>query len=158
MHSIFAPSFRRGAQALAILAEHGVDQPWDCPHCRDPQKPQTPIYTHIGHTAKRPCGDYTGCVFERGPHSIQATDDPAFRGLGSEFQAMESHCGQIEWSPAGWTLIATGGAGTKTKTQFLRLTNYPIYAAQFHIEMEGTPESSRRIMSNFLKLAHQQGN
>jgi hypothetical protein len=37
-----------GAQGLAILAEVGVDHRWDCPHCRDPLAPQTPIYTHIG--------------------------------------------------------------------------------------------------------------
>jgi len=28
-----------------------------------------------------------------------------------------------------------------------------IYAAQFHIEIEGTPKSSQRIMANFLKEA-----
>jgi hypothetical protein len=33
----------------------------------------------------------------------------------------------------------------------------PIYAAQFHIEMEGTPESSRQIMGNFLGLARAWG-
>ena len=143
-----------GAQGLAILAETGGNQPWDCPHCRDPMKPKTPIYTHIGHTAQRPCGDYSGCVFERGPHWVRAvTDDPVFKNLPREFQAMESHCGQIEWPPAGWSLIATAGPGTKTKTQCLRLNGRPIYAAQFHIEMAGTPEISRQIMGNFLALA-----
>lgn len=147
-----------GAQGLAILAEHGVDRPWDCPHCRDAQHPRTPIYTHIGHTARRPCGDYSGCIFERGPHWVRAvTDDPAFRNLPREFQAMESHCGQIEWPPKGWGLIATAGRDSKTKTQCLRMNDRPIYAAQFHIEMEGTPESSRIIMSNFLALAREWG-
>jgi len=143
-----------GAQGLAILAETGVENPWDCPHCRDPKNPKTPIYSHIGHTAQRPCGDYSGCIFERGPHWVRAlTDDPVFRNLPREFQVMESHCGQIEWPPKGWSLIATAGQGSKTKTQCIRLDNCPIYAAQFHIEMDGTPEASKQIMSNFLAAA-----
>src|SRR5690606_23110300 len=28
-----------GGQILAILEETGVDQPWDCPRCRDPKAP-----------------------------------------------------------------------------------------------------------------------
>jgi hypothetical protein len=147
-----------GAQGLAILAETGVDKPWDCPHCRDPKNPRTPIYTHIGHTAQRPCGDYSGCVFERGPHRVRAvTDDPVFKNLGRDFEVMESHCGQIEWPPVGWSLIATAGNGTKTKAQCLRLNNRYIYAAQFHIEMKGTPETSKQIMGNFLALARAWG-
>ena len=143
-----------GAQGLAILAETGVDQPWDCPHCRDPQNPKLPIYTHIGHTGERACGDYSACIHERGPHEVvKVGDDPVFRGLPSAFQVMESHCGQIEWPPAGWSLVATAGGGTLTKTQCLRLDGRPIYAAQFHIEMAGTSENSRQIMSNFLALA-----
>ena len=143
-----------GAQGLAILAENGVDKPWDCPHCRDPKNPKTPIYTHIGHTAQRPCGDYSDCVFERGPYEVRTTvADPVFNNLPKEFRVMESHCGQIEWPPAGWSLIATAGEGTKTKVQCLRQNERPIYAAQFHIEMAGTPEVSKQIMGNFLKLA-----
>jgi uncharacterized repeat protein (TIGR03806 family) len=143
-----------GAQGLAILEENGVDQPWDCPQCRNPEHPLLPIYTHIAGSVKRRCGDYTGCVFERGPNTIrQLTADPVFRGLPIEFRVMESHCGQIEWPPRGWELIATCGAGGRTKTQCLRLKGHPIYAAQFHIEMNGTPESSRRIMNNFLNMA-----
>ena len=83
----------------------------------------------------------------------QVASDPVFRGLPTEFRAMESHCGQIEWPPKGWELIATRGEGGKTKTQCLRLKNYLIYAAQFHIEMEGTPASSKRIMENFLAMS-----
>lgn len=147
-----------GAQGLAILAEHGVEQPWDCPHCRDPKAPKTPIYTHIGHTTQRPCGDYSGCVFERGPHWVRAlTEDPAFKHLPAEFQVMESHCGQIEWAPKGWSLIATAGRGSKTKTQCLRRDDRPVYAAQFHIEMDGTPAASWQIMSNFLAMARAWG-
>lgn len=143
-----------GGQGLAILAETGVDKPWDCPHCRDPKNPLTPIYTHIGHTAQRPCGDYSGCIFERGLHWVRAlTDDPVFKHLPREFQVMESHCGQIEWPPKGWSLIATAGQGSKTKTQCIRMNDRPIYAAQFHIEMNGTPEASKQIMSNFLAVA-----
>jgi hypothetical protein len=146
-----------GAQGLAILAEVGVDQPWDCPHCRDPRAPKTPIYTHIGHTGIRPCGDYSACIFERGPHQVKRlTDDPVFQGLPELFTVMESHCGQIEWPPKGWELIATAGPGAKTKTQCLRVSGFPIYAAQFHIEMESTPEVSRRIMGNFLATARRE--
>jgi hypothetical protein len=147
-----------GAQGLAILAETGVDRPWDCPHCRDPKDPKLPIYTHIGHTARRPCGDYSGCVFERGPHNIlQLADDPVFAGLPREFGTMESHCGQIAWAPRGWVRIATKGSGGLTPTQCIRVRDRFIYAAQFHIEMEGTPASSRVLMGNFLKLARQWG-
>jgi hypothetical protein len=106
-----------GAQGLAILAEVGVDHPWDCPHCRDRNAPKTPIYTHIGHTGTRPCGDYSACIFERGPQPVKRlTADPVFDGLPDVFTVMESHCGQIDWPPAGWELIATGGPGAKTKT------------------------------------------
>jgi hypothetical protein len=143
-----------GAQGLAILAEQGTEKPWDCPHCRDPRAPRLPIYTHIGHTAKKPCGDYSGCVFERGPHNVlQAANDPIFAGLPREFRAVESHCGQIEWAPPGWLLIATRGQDALTRTQALRVKDRYIYAAQFHIEMDGTPETSRAIMGNFLRLA-----
>jgi hypothetical protein len=145
-----------GAQGLAILAERGVDQDWDCPHCRDPQHPKNPIYTHIGHTGTKPCGDYSACIFERGPHTVrQLTHDPAFIGLPDQFEAMESHCGQIEWPPAGWELVIGAGAGTLTKTQCLKVKDHCIYAAQFHIEMAGTAVTSRRIMGNFLRLAKQ---
>jgi hypothetical protein len=147
-----------GAQGLAILAEQGTDKPWDCPHCRDPKAPKSPIYGHIGHTAAKACGDYSGCLFERGPTNIlQAADDPAFAGLPREFRAVESHCGQIEWPPRGWVLIATAGQGALTKTQCLRVKGRYIYAAQFHIEMDGTPETSRAIMGNFLRLAKEWG-
>ncbi|HAM73400.1 MAG TPA: hypothetical protein DCM86_17340 [Verrucomicrobiales bacterium] len=144
-----------GAQGLALVSEYGVDRPWDCPHCRDPRHPKTPLYGHIGHTASRPCGDYTGCVFERGEHEILSIGgaDLAFAGLPARFRAMESHCGQIEWVPRGWRLIATAGAGTLTRVQCLRLGDRPVYAAQFHIEMAGTPAVSRQIMGNFLHLA-----
>jgi hypothetical protein len=143
-----------GAQGLAILAEVGVDRPWDCPHCRDPKNPKTPIYTHIGHTGQRACGDYSACIFERGAHLVRKTgNDAVFRGLPREFEVMESHCGQIEWPPVGWALIATAGTGSLTKTQCLRVKNRPIYAAQFHIEMSGTPETSKLIIANFLQLA-----
>ena len=73
-----------GAQGLAILAETGIEQPWDCPHCRDPKKPRLPIYTHIGHEQHDrllKCGDYSACIHERGPHDIaKVGDDPVFRG------------------------------------------------------------------------------
>ena len=75
-------------------------------------------HNHIGHTAQRPCGDYSACIFERGPHTVRvSTADPVFKQLPKEFRVMESHCGQIEWPPAGWTLIATAAEGT-TKQEF----------------------------------------
>jgi hypothetical protein len=143
-----------GAQGLAIVSEHGTAQPWDCPHCRDPRNPRTPIYGHIAHTARRPCGDYSGCVFERGLHAIrQAAPDPAFRSLPEVVQLMESHCGQIEYVPRGWSLVATGGEGTRTRIQCLRRSDRYIYAAQFHLEMAGAEETARKIIGNFLRLA-----
>jgi hypothetical protein len=147
-----------GAQGLAILAEHGTGQPWDCPHCRDPKASKTPIYGHIGHTAKKPCGDYSSCRFERGVYQVRQTaEDPVFAGLQREFPVMESHCGQIEWPPKGWVQVATAGPGTLTKMQCLRVRDRYIYAAQFHIEMDGTPATSRAIMGNFLRLAQTWG-
>ena len=143
-----------GAQGLAILSDTGADKPWDCPHCRDSKNPRTPIYGHIGHTASCPCGDYSGCIFERGLHTVrQAAKDPAFQGLEAEFQVMESHCGQIEYAPRGWVLVTEGGPGTKTRVQCIRRADRYVYAAQFHIEMEGARDSSRRIVGNFLRLA-----
>jgi hypothetical protein len=143
-----------GAQGIAVLEQYGVDREWDCPHCRDPKHPKTPIYGHIGHTDKRPCGDYSACVFERGPTKVrQLTHDPVFAGVPEEFVTMESHCGQIEWAPNGWVQIAGAGAGAKTKMQAMRRKDRPIYAAQFHIEMDGAPESANRIMGNFLNMA-----
>jgi hypothetical protein len=147
-----------GAQALAIIADSGVDHEWDCPHCRDPKNPKTPIYTHIGHTESKKCGDYSGCIFERGPHRVGIIkDDPVFAELGSEFQVMESHCGQIAYMPPGWEWLIGPGAGTLTKHQAFRRIDCPIYAAQFHIEMSGTPETSNRIMKNFLAIAREWG-
>lgn len=142
-----------GAQGLALVSEYVVDQTWDCPHCRDPRNPKTPLYTHIGHPlgVALACGKYDHCIFERSPFAVRRLgNDSAFAGLPEEFTVMESHCGQIAWAPKGWELIATAGPTGLTKTQCLRLGGYPIYAAQFLIEMAGTPEVSRRIMGNFL--------
>jgi hypothetical protein len=147
-----------GAQGLAILEDVGVDSPWDCPHCRDPNDPKLPIYTHIGHTEMKPCGDYSCCISERGRFNIlQLARDPVFEGLAEEFQVMQYHCGQIEYAPKGWMMIATKGSGAMTKMQCMRVEDRPIYAAQFHIEKEGTPENSRILMSNFLGIAKQWG-
>ena len=111
----------RRSAGLALVAEYGVEKPWDCPHCRDPHRPKSPLYTHIGH---RPgtleCGKYDHCVFERGSFSSRKVrDDPVFAGLPDEFPVMESHCGQIAWAPKGWQLIATAGPDGLTKTQCL---------------------------------------
>jgi hypothetical protein len=147
-----------GAQGLAILDDIGMKRPWDCPRCRDPKNPLLPIYTHIGHTGPAVCGDYSKNIFERGKFNVrQAARDPAFAGLPREFEIMESHCGQIDYVPKGWQLVVTRGNGAKTKNQCLRVTDRYIYAAQFHMEQEGTPENSRTIMTNFLGLAKQWG-
>jgi hypothetical protein len=147
-----------GAQAFAIVEDVGVDRPWDCPHCRDPKNPKLRIYTHIGHTGQRPCGDYSCCIGERGAYNVrQSVRDPVFQGMPEEFQIMEAHVGQIEYLPEGWTRIATKGTGGKTPMQCMRVKDRYIYAAQFHMEKDGTPEDSRAIMSNFLRLAREWG-
>jgi hypothetical protein len=143
-----------GAQGLAILSEVGTAKPWDCPFCRDPANPKTPIYGHIRHLQPGRCGDYSGCLFERGKYTVRLRrPDPAFAGLPREFEIMESHCGQIEYVPRGWLHLVENGPGGHTRIQCLRRADRPIYAAQFHIEMDGTPQNSRRIMDNFLKVA-----
>ena len=68
---------------------------------------------------------------------------------------MESDSGQIEWAPRGWLLIATAGEGAKTRVQCIRREDRPVHAAQFHREMEGAPESSRKLMADFLCEARQ---
>lgn len=147
-----------GAQAMAILEETGVDKPWDCPRCRDPQAAKLPIYSHIGHTGPSPCGDYSKCIGERGKFKIRQTaQDPVFEGLPEVFEIMESHIGQIAWPPKGWIRVATKGPGALTVNQCLRVEDRYIYAAQFHMELAGTPENSRRIMGNFLALAREWG-
>jgi hypothetical protein len=147
-----------GAQGLAILQETGVDRPWDCPRCRDPKSPKLPVYSHIGHTGPSPCGDYTKCIAERGRFKMQrVAQDPVFRGLPDVFEAMESHVGQIAYVPPGWVRVVANGPGALTENQCLRLKDRYVYAAQFHVEMAGTPENSRTIMGNFLRLARDWG-
>lgn len=143
-----------GAQVLAILEETGVDQPWDCPRCRDPNHAKLPIYSHIGHTGDSECGDYSRCIAERGKFRMQiVARDPAFEDLPEQFEIMESHVGQMAYVPDGWARVVTKGPGAHTANQCLRVKDRYIYAAQFHIELPGTEENSRRIMSNFLSLA-----
>ena len=145
-----------GAQILAILEETGVDHAWDCPRCRDPENPLLPIYSHIGHTGKAACGEYGKNLAERGKFKMrQVADDPAFDGLPEVFEIMESHVGQIAHVPVDWTRVVTNGPGALTVNQCLRVKDQPIYAAQFHMEMAGTPENSRIIMANFLCLAQE---
>jgi hypothetical protein len=147
-----------GCQLLAILADTGTDRPWDCPHCRDPQSPKLPIYTHIhcGHApgTQAKCGVYDTCEFERGPYELRIVHaDPIFAGLPSsgQFTCQESHCGQVEFLPTGWTLLATHGPGGKTKNQLMKVADKPIYAAQFHIDMGG--EHAKLLAKNFLDVA-----
>lgn len=143
-----------GGQALAILHETGVDKPWDCPRCRDPQAPKLPVYSHIGHSGPAKCGDYTKNIWERGKFNVRrVARDPVFQGLPDVFEVMESHVGQVAYVPDGWVRVATRGPGALTENQCLRVADRYIYAAQFHLEMAGTPENSRKIMGNFLRLA-----
>ena len=148
-----------GAQVFALLEETGVDQPWDCPRCRNKDNPLSPIYSHIGHLADAPCGDYSQNIGERGTFKMQVVaDDPTFKGLPSIFDIHESHIGQIDYVPEGWTRVVTKGPGAHTENQVLRVKDCPIYSAQFHMETyANTPENSIQIMSNFLKLAKEWG-
>jgi GMP synthase-like glutamine amidotransferase len=147
-----------GAQVLAILEETGLDRPWDCPRCRNAQKARLPIYSHIGHTGPAPCGDYSRNIGERGKYRVrQVAQDPVLAGLPEVFEIMENHIGQITYPPQGWVRVATKGPGAHTVNQCLRVKDRPIYAAQFHMEMDGTPENSRTIMGNFLRLAREWG-
>lgn len=147
-----------GCQLLAILAETGTRQAWDCPHCRDPQHPRSPIYTHIhcANAAESPpkCGVYDLCEFERGPYVLRIVrDDPVLARLPADglFTCQESHCGQIAYLPKGWSLLVTRGPNGKTENQLMKVDGYPIYAAQFHIDMGG--EHAEILAKNFLQLA-----
>jgi len=144
-----------GAQVLAILEETGVERPWDCPRCRDPHAPQLPIYSHIGHLAPAPCGDYKQNVAERGLYKMHVVArDPVFAGVPPIFEITESHVGQIDFVPPGWTRVVTKGPGALTENQCLRVDDAPIYAAQFHMEtFARTRGVSTQIMGNFLAEA-----
>ena len=144
-----------GGQALAILHETGVDKPWDCPRCRDP-RPEIAGLLHIGHTGPAKCGDYTKDIWERGKFNVRRVAGPVFQGLPDVFEVVESHVGQVAYVPDGWVRVATRGPGAD-RNQCLRVADRYIYAAQFHVEMAGTPENSRKIMGNFLRLAKARG-
>lgn len=147
-----------GAQVLALIWEHGTNDRWDCPRCRDPQSPRSPVYTHIGHLGPARCGDYSQNIGERGKYQVRlVAQDPAFEGLPQVFEVMEAHYGQIAYVPNGWVQIVKKGPQGLTENQCLRMKDRYIYAAQFHIELPGTPENSRRIISNFLRLAKDWG-
>jgi hypothetical protein len=135
-----------------------VDQPWDCPRCRDPQNPKLPVYTHIGHTGEAPCGDYSKNLGERGKYEVRiVARDPVFQGLPELFETMEAHVGQIAYVPDGWVRVVTKGPKGLTENQCVRVADRYIYAAQFHMELPGTPEPSRKIMSNFLRVSKRWG-
>ncbi len=149
-----------GCQLLAILEATGVDQPWDCPHCRDPAHPLLPIYTHLRCTdrtnARTACGDYAQCGMQQGPVTLlRIEDDPVFDGLPADgrFTCREAHCGQIAFLPPGWTLLATHVPGGNTVHQLMKVAGHPIYAAQFHIDMGG--EHAEILAANFVTIALQ---
>jgi len=147
-----------GGQVFGILSDTGYDSPWDCPKCRNPDAPKLPIYGHIGlkdPTVTTKCGDYSNNVYEIGPTPVRMVrEDPVFAGVPLEFLVPEYHCGQLEYVPDGWELIVTKGEGGKSRIQCIRKLDTCIYAAQFHIELDGTPEISELIMTNFLNYAH----
>lgn len=148
-----------GGQVLGILSDVGSGVPWDCPKCRDAHDPKLRIYGHIGlidGSKAVSCGDYSNNVYEIGPTAVKVVgNDPVFTGLPKEFLVPEYHCGQLEYVPKGWDLLVTKGPGGKTAVQCIKKRDACIYAVQFHIEMQGTPETSRQIMSNFLSRAKQ---
>ena len=148
-----------GAQVLAILDQTGVDHPWDCPRCRDPQQPRSPVYSHIGFLGDAPCGDYRQNVAERGRFQMRITaEDPVFSGISEIFTIHQSHIGQIDYVPEGWIRVVTRGPGAHTVNQCLRVVDAPIYAAQFHMETYAqTWETSKTITTNFLRMAKQWG-
>lgn len=151
-----------GCQLLPTLEETGVDNPWDCPHCRDPENPKLPIYTHINCTDRdnskttTGCGTYGECGWERGPMTLrEVRNDPVFAGLpeNGEFVCNQSHVGQIAYLPEGWALLATHGPGGFTVNQLMTVVGHPIYAAQFHIDMGG--RHAEILIANFLNIARQ---
>ena len=94
-----------GAQALAILQETGVDKPWDCPRCRDPKAPKSPVYSHLGHTGPAKCGDYTKNVWERGnSRSGSSLEIPCSRGSPTS-----SRSWRATW--ARWPTCRRAGSG-----------------------------------------------
>lgn len=154
------------AQVLALCSTTGIEGEWDCPRCRDPRQPRSPVYEYIGYVepAKEPgpCGTYTNNLWEKGPTQVrQLVRDPVFAGLPREFPVAESHCGQIAFIPKGWTHVLTAGEGAKTKIQCMRRNDRYIYAVQFHIESsrwkDATWAHAERIMGNFLAQARQWG-
>lgn len=148
-----------GGQVFGLLEETGADAPWDCPNCRDPLHPKSPIYGHIGKLdPAKPthCSVYTNNIYELGPTPVKLVKhDAVFEGLPTDFMIPEYHCGQLEHLPSGWDLLVTKGDGGKTWMQCMKKQGTCIYGAQFHIEHQGTPEASRQIMSNFLTAARQ---
>jgi hypothetical protein len=152
-----------GAQAIGILLDTGYLSPWDCPRCRDPQNPYSPIYGHIGYLDPLdpgPCGDYEHAIMETGPTYVRKViEDPAFNGLPNQFLVNESHMGQLEYLPLDWEQICGAGSGVLTELQCYKKIGKPIYGAQFHIENYNsqTWANSILIMSNFLTAAEQWG-
>ncbi|MFM8475701.1 MAG: alpha/beta hydrolase-fold protein, partial [Planctomycetaceae bacterium] len=97
------------------------------------------------------------CIGERGKFQMKIErPDPAFEGLPEIFEIVESHIGQINHVPKGWHRLVTKGPGAHTVNQCLRTDDGPTYAAQFHMEMyQSTVETSKQIMSNFLRVAQE---
>lgn len=152
-----------GAQVLGILLDTGCLSPWDCPRCRDPQNPYSPIYGHIGYINPLdpgPCGDYQHAIMETGPTYVtKLIADPVLGGLASQFLMNESHMGQLDYLPLDWEQVCGAGTGALTDLQCFKKIGKPIYGAQFHIENyhSQTWFNSITIMSNFLTVAEQWG-
>jgi GMP synthase-like glutamine amidotransferase len=109
-------------------------------------------------SGRRDVWQYSKNIGERGKFKMQVVArDPVLEGLSDVFEIMEAHIGQIAYVPEGWVRIVTRGPGAHTVNQCLRVEDRYIYAAQFHMELPGTPENSRKIISNFLSLAKSWG-
>ena len=93
---------RRGSGAGDPCRDR-VDRPWDCPQCRDPEDPQLPIYTHIARLRPAQVRRLLRlCLRAWAVHDPAAFSRPGLPSVClTEFRAMESHCGQIEWAPEG---------------------------------------------------------
>ncbi|HPY76535.1 MAG TPA: hypothetical protein PLQ45_01715, partial [Anaerohalosphaeraceae bacterium] len=152
-----------GAQAIGILLDTGWQSPWDCPRCRNPEYPYSPIYGHIGYIdplSPRPCGVWDNSLAEIGPTYVRkVVEDPAFAELPSQFRVNQSHMGQLEYLPMGWEQVCGAGDGALTEIQCFKKIGKPIYGAQFHIENYHvqTQVNSIIIMNNFLTIAKQWG-
>jgi GMP synthase (glutamine-hydrolysing) len=85
---------------------------------------------------------------EYGIASITTSEDPLFKGLDERERVWMSHGDAVERVPEGFTVIAT----SERCPAAIRHTELPLYALQFHPEVNHT-EHGLRILENFLSIA-----